>query len=330
MPKKRRITNKRSIAAISGRAQSFLPPQRHEVGADKCLVVDGMSMAYTAYYAHNLSYKGKSTSIMYGMISQLKSIMAIYPPSKIVVCWDGNKSERRLKWLPEYKSHRAKNMTQKERNRFHKEVARVRKMLYYLGIPQCHNKEIEGDDMVYLVMKRMLNLYKVWIISGDKDFCQLINYDVTVYNPRTKIPYSTFAFICDNKVEIWQYVDFLCMVGDKSDDIPGYRGIGEVRASKLLLQYGSVKNFIKTKGAEFSGVSDKKHLKHICKRNRRLIDLKWYGEKYHSEKDILYYKGKRVPKFQEEKFKAYCRKYGLKTFLFTTFIEPFQKLYQNG
>lgn len=331
MSKRRKTKNNpMSTTAIDSRARNYLPPQKHDSGAGRCFVIDGMNLAYIAYYSRfGLSSKGKSTAIMFGMLQDIRSLMQLYKAHKVVVCWDGVKHPHRMKILPEYKSHREKDRTPEQRAKFLKEIERTRKLLYYLGIPQAYNKNMEGDDMVYWITNKYVNLYKVWIISGDKDFCQLINYDVQVYNPRTKSSYSTFAFICDNKVEINQYVDYLCLMGDKSDDIPGYYGIGEVRAANFLSKFKSISAFLKDPDAEFSGISDKEKLEQVWKRNRQLIDLRRFNTKHHSEKDITFYRGKSMPKVNEAKFYQLCRKYSLKTFLVPKFITPFEQL-QNA
>lgn len=327
MGRRKTKTNKTmGIEALNKRAGQFFPMRKNDINANRCFVIDGMSLAYTAYYAHNLSYKGKSTSIMFGMLDQLKSLMMLYKAHRVIVCWDGERNPKRIELHPGYKAHRNLNMTKRQKRKFKEEIERVKKMIYYLGISQAYNPAVEGDDMVYWVTKKMQNLYKTWIISGDKDFLQLINYDVQVYNPRTKHSHHYSTFYIDNKVEPSQFSDYLCMVGDKSDDIPGYRGIGPVRAASFLSMFKSIKNFIKDENAEFSGVSDKEELEKVWRRNRMLIDLKRFNEKYHTEADLLYIRNKSMPKFRPEKFKAYCLRYGIKTFTFEKFLKPFQDL----
>jgi DNA polymerase-1 len=316
--------------AVISRSKKNLPPVRHEPGSKRVYIIDGMHLAYRSHFVHRrLSYQGKGTGIMFGFLSVLKSLIMQQRPERVIVCWDGEKSKRRLKWLPEYKSHREKNIDLKEKARMNKQIIRLRKMLYLLGVPQAHNPAVEGDDMVYLVTKQMVNLHPITIYSGDKDFCQLITRDVMTHNPRDKYPQDYSTFFLTYKYEIHQVIDYLSLVGDDSDDIPGYRGIGPVRAAKFLNIHGSIKNFLSDKNRDFSGISDRKALRTIWKRNRRLISLKWYNDKYHTPKDILYFKDRRNPQYNEDKFKEMCRQYGLRTFLFDTFLKPYKDLY-NG
>jgi len=297
------------------------------MGADRCFVVDGMNLAYSSYYANSsLRYMGKSTSMLFGVPNQIKSLINMEKIARVIVCWDGEKNPERLRLLPEYKSHRKANLTDQQRANFHKQIRRLRKLLYYLGLPQVYNPAMEGDDAIYWVVKSCQHLYDVRIISSDKDFGQLINKDVSVWKPRNKYCDTWQTFFLDYKVEVHQYVDYLCLTGDDSDDIPGYRGIGPARASAFLGKFGSIKAYLKDRKAEFSGLNDKEKLREIWKRNRMLIDLAKFNETHHKLSDVLYFKDKKLPKFQREKFIAYAKTFNMKTFLTEQFQKPFIQL----
>jgi DNA polymerase-1 len=188
------------------------------------MVFDGMNLAYTAYYAYA---KLRGSQILYGVPEIIRAFLHRYNPQKIMVVWDGARHPRRLELLPGYKSHR------KERPEgFNDQLKRVRRLLYYMGIPQVLNKEIEGDDMIHLVVERLKKTHehcKIRIISGDKDFYQLIDDRTWVEATRvdgtitTKELFKAHTSINHPS----QHVDYLCFIGDKSDDIPGYLGIGE-------------------------------------------------------------------------------------------------------
>lgn len=310
--------------AITRRAKQFLPPRKNEPGSANALVIDGMNIAYQAYYAYSkLSYKGKSTSILYGFINILRPLMQQYKPEKVIVCWDGQKHPERMKLLPTYKSHRVKNMTPKQRKKFLKQIERVRKLLHHLGITQAHNPKIEGDDMIYWVVKRTQILYRTVIVSCDKDFKQLVNWDVSIINPRTKHTTEVQTFDFENYgIEVAQYKDFLCLMGDSSDDIPGYPGVAEGRAANLLKKHYSISDYLNSND-EVAGLTNKDKLREIYKRNNRMINLRWFNEKHNSKNNILYYKDRAQPQYDEVAYRAYCLQFGLKTCVFPNFIKPF-------
>lgn len=324
MRKQKNDSNSKIWAELKKR----LPEQKHDSTAMKCLIVDGHSLAYTAYYAYSrLSYKGKSTAMLYGVPAMLATVLKLYQYQKVVFCWDGKKHPIRLQKHPDYKQHREKSRDPKERKKFLKQLGRVQKLLYYMGIPQLHNEAVEGDDMVYWATKKYSPLYKVTILSGDKDMYQLINFDVSVYNIRTKSIFSYQTFHIDHSVKIWQYVDYLCLVGDTSDDIPGYHGIGPARASNFLRTFDSIKAYLKNKKAEFSGLNDKKGLKKIYKRNKLLMNLQYFNERYHTAATVLtFIRDKQNPSFNMEAYAAYCMKFNLKTMITETFLKPFKSL----
>lgn len=340
MPRKKQRSNKKqkrvSLTSTKGliqwtataeqaRYDKLLPKPRHEVTADRTLVIDGNNMAYRAYYAYS---KLKGVEIIYGMLKILETLIRQNKPEKLVICWDGKRNPKRVELLPQYKSHRDKQRQDnpKARKRILRQIKRVKKLLYYLGVPQAWHEDIEGDDMVYLVAKEESKLRRVMIVSGDKDMLQLVNHDISVYNPRPKyaVNRSPFAFsVQEPFVEIPQIVDYLCLVGDTSDDIPGIRGIGPKRACEFLRRWYTVKDYLEDEDAIFTGMADKDKVRKIYKRNRRLIDLALFHRKYQPEAKVTWYRGKAFPPFNSEKYMLMCNKYNLKSFKSEKFISLF-------
>jgi DNA polymerase-1 len=237
------------------------------------------------------------------------------------------KHEKRMEALPSYKEHRKNNMNPRQRKRFEKQIAKTRKLLYYMGIAQAHSPRLEGDDMVYWVVKNQQLLTRVLIVSGDKDFKQLINWDVNVMNPRgDKHIHSVFAFSAEHAgIGVPIFRDYMILIGDKSDDIPGYPGIGPVRAAAFLKKFGSIKAYLKSDD-DYPGMIDKTAVKKLYKRNKLLMDLKWFNERYTKDIPITYYKGKQNPNFNDAKFLSICSRYGFKTMVSELFLRPFKKI----
>lgn len=323
----KRTKNKGSIGEIFKRQQLSFPKRRHDSNAPLCNIIDGMGLAHAAFNAYGkLSFQGNSTAIVFGVPQMIKSTLQRYPCKKLIVCWDGVKHPKRMELLPEYKGHRLKKRDPEERRKFEEQIADLRKLLFRMGIPQAYDPNVEGDDMLYMVQKEMIKLYRINIISGDKDFYQLINYDCSVYNPRTNSPFSAFGCPSDFPCELPQFIDYLCLVGDESDDIPGYRGCGPKTAEKFLKAFGSIKTYLDS-NKEFAGLNDKDKLREIYRRNRRLIDLELFCRKYYPQDyKFTYYKDKSCPNFNEVKYRTFCLKYNLKTMLYPKFMEPFKNL----
>lgn len=332
MPRRSKIksTDKWTAEEEMRRYELFLPKRKHEPGGRKTLVLDGHNLAYAAYYAYSkLTYRGKSVSIIYGMAQVVKALISQKNPLKVIICWDGDKHPERMRLLPTYKHHREKNRDKKQRKAFLKEIDRAQRMFYYLGIPQAYSKEIEGDDMIYMVTQKEKVLAPVEIVSGDKDMAQLIDWDVSLWHPIKKVPYNPWGFSLSFSVEIMQYVDYLCLVGDPTDDIPGIHGIGPKRATDFLQKYGSIKAYLEDEDAIFTGMMDKDKVRKIYKRNRRLMDLKLFNRKYLKGAQITWIRGRKFPELNEAKFRAFCIKWNLKTMNTETFIKPFKEL-QNA
>lgn len=303
-----------------------LPDKRHEAGSDRYIIVDGMNLAHAAYHAYSrLSNKGKSVAVLFGFPNMLKSLMLKnnFRPDKTIIAWDGLRSKIRMGIWQNYKSHRD-DKDPSIKIDIERQVKLLRKLLYYMGICQAHDLDLEGDDMVYFLTKKYQMLGKVYIVSGDKDMLQLVNRDVTVYNPRTDELFTPEHVTIKTGVKVTQFLDYMYLVGDTSDDIPGVRGIGEVRASKFLNFYGSIKNYLKDKDAEFTGMMDKEKVAKIAKRNRKLMDLKYYCEKYFPDYKIKYYKDREFPRLRLNKFIRMCREFKMGSLtqpMFTSWVK---------
>ena len=164
---------------------------------------------------------------------------------------------------------------------------------------------------------------KVLIVSSDKDFNQLINKDVQVFNPgkdeRVNIHNCKELF----GYEPEETADYLSLVGDSSDDIPGFKGIGPVKARQFLDRFGSIENSF---GINFW--KDEQEAKEIFERNRLLIDLKFFIEKFplnYTELPIVY--SRKDPNYT--KYNEICVKYSLNSMRTSLFLEPFKQI-TNG
>lgn len=288
------------------------------------ILVDGSNFAHRAYHAHKtLWYRKEQVGIIYGLPGMINTLIFNERPSELIIVWDGEmyRSKHRLKIYPSYKGHRTSNRLIDYPN-FLKQKRIVRKMLYYLGIPQVLNPDAEADDMIYKLTKiGKKRFHKVVIASGDKDFNQLIDEKVWVLNDRRRLM-ITLA----NCKEIFDYepheaIDYHTLIGDKSDDIKGYPGIGPVKARELLDAYGSLEDFLDSRDKH--SIINRTRLLELKQRNQDLMDLRVYYSKHKEDLETVFYQEDSNPPLQKDKFIEVCERFNMKRIRAKNFIEDF-------
>ena len=206
----------------------------------RLLIIDGHAFAYRAFFAIRglSSPAGQPTNAIYGFIKMLEKLEASFMPSHTVVVWDGGLDEDRLEGLEDYKAQRDPMPDDME--------VQLDEIVTYLeanGIASVCDDGIEADDRIGQLAKRAEEEgYDVAIASSDKDFFQLINDRVKMLNPADKSgePMDADAVEAKTGVRPHQIVDWLSLVGDAADNIPGVPGIGVKTAASLLNELGSV------------------------------------------------------------------------------------------
>lgn len=206
----------------------------------RLLIIDGHAFAYRAFFAIRglSSPSGQPTNAIYGFIKMLEKLEASFLPSHTVVVWDGGLDEDRVEGLVDYKAQRDPMPDDME--------VQLDEIVTYLeanGIASICDDGIEADDRIGQLAKRAEEEgYEVAIASSDKDFFQLINDRVKMLNPADKSgePMDADAVEAKTGVRPHQIVDWLSLVGDAADNIPGVRGIGVKTAASLLNEFGSV------------------------------------------------------------------------------------------
>ena len=284
------------------------------------LLIDGENILHQSFHKFEKlkSTDGRPSGAIFGFFKSLHMYIDRFNPKEVYITFDNGHSEFRDKLNPNYKGHRKNISIDYESLQLQK--AEIMKILRYLRINYIFDKNksynYEGDDfLAYLVLKKF-NKDKVTIVSSDKDFNQLISSSVKIFNPR-KEQYVRE----DNCIDLFGYspdetVDYLSLVGDKSDDIEGYPGMGPKKTRTFLDKYGSINNYLKD--------HDDEKMKAVYEKNRQLIDLKWYINNIHLKSlPIKRYKDKNL---KLEKFKEICITYSLASFMTNNFIKVFQEL----
>ena len=207
---------------------------------NRLLIVDGHAYAYRAFHAIRelRGPEGRPTNGIYGFIKMLEKLRAGLEPAALMVVWDGGLSAERMAALPEYKMHRPE-MPDDLRPQLDEMAA----YLAAAGVPSYRGDGIEADDYIAcLARQAAAAAWNVVIASSDKDFMQLVSERIGLWNPNDKsgIIWCRDQVVARAGVEPEQIADWLALMGDAVDNIPGVPGVGPKTAADLLKQFGSV------------------------------------------------------------------------------------------
>ncbi len=218
----------------------------------RLILVDGSMMVYRSYFAFIknplVNSKGENTGAVFGIANSLLKILSKEKFTHIAVCFDTAVQTFRHKMYKEYKATR-----EKMPDELADQLPVVKELIEALGIPVVEKEGFEADDVMGTLAKRALSKqFFVSLISFDKDFMQLLTEDeINIIKPsRGKISEEIItAEGVKEKVGVTpqQIVDYLTLVGDTSDNVPGVPGVGPVTAVKLLQNFGTVENIISQK-----------------------------------------------------------------------------------
>jgi len=212
----------------------------------KFIVIDAMSLAYKAYFAFInrplATRKGEPTSAIYGFMTQLLKILEDNKPGYISVAFDSKEKTFRHEKYKGYKSSRAKIPDD-----LIPQIDRIKQIIEIFKIPIYILPRYEADDIIGTVVKKAEKEgLESFIITPDKDYNQLVTEKTKIIKPGKSV--EDLAIIDLGKVkeefgfEPPQMIDYLALIGDKSDDIPGVVGIGPKNALPLIHKYSSIEN----------------------------------------------------------------------------------------
>lgn len=253
----------------------------------KVLIIDGQNMVYRALYKYGSlkNSKGLGTGIVYGVPCIIGALLKTQLPDYVIIVFDSDRDEKRLKILPSYKGSRGEKKIGFDYDDYFRQVAELKLFLTSLGIPYFFQKGKEADDIIWLTARRLKRKHNVMIVSSDKDFDQLISNNVCIWNPKMQARITH-----KNCFELKGYnpencVDYLTLVGDESDNIIGMNGIGKVRAKAFFAKGLTIKDYLTTNIEPITGM-DKRNLEGVFLRNNKLIDIRVFVRKYMSLRDV--------------------------------------------
>lgn len=242
---------------------------------ENIFLVDGNSFCYRAFYALPAftTSKGMPTNAIYGVVNMLRKLLREYEPDMMAVVFDLKGPTVRHKKYEKYKMQR-KPMP----DELSVQIPRIKEVIAAHNIPMYELQGYEADDIIAtLARKASKKGIDVIIVSGDKDALQLVGGNIKVLSPNIKEDKVYDAEEVKRKYGVGpeKIVELMALMGDKSDNIPGVKGVGEVTARKLVEEYGSVEGIYKN-ADKISSASLKEKLlkeKDMAVLSRELVEL---------------------------------------------------------
>tara|TARA_B100001059_G_scaffold73116_2_gene70494 strand:+ start:7199 stop:10027 length:2829 start_codon:yes stop_codon:yes gene_type:complete len=215
----------------------------------RLFLLDAYALIFRGYYAFiknpRINSKGMNTSAIMGFMNSLLDVIKREKPDHLAVCFDKGGSQERTEMFTEYKANRDETP-----EAIVIAVPYIQKILEAMYIPVVVKEGFEADDIIGTLAKQAEKEdYTTFMVTPDKDFAQLVSENIFMYRPARM----------GNGIEIWgvpevqekfeierpeQVIDYLGMMGDSVDNIPGLPGVGDKTAKKFLKQFGSMENLL--------------------------------------------------------------------------------------
>ena len=241
----------------------------------KLFLLDAFALIYRAYFAFaknpRINSKGLDTSAIFGFVNTLNEVIRKEKPTHIAVVFDTKKPTERHIEFPEYKAHR-EAMPDGLRDA----LPYIDTLLDAYNIPKLFVDGFEADDVIgTLAKKAEQEGFQTYMMTSDKDFAQLVSDNIFMYRPGTKWQPTTIWGIPEvlerfDIQRVDQVIDYLGMMGDSADNIPGIPGIGKKSAQKFIKQYDSMEglfaNSHELKGKMKENVEASEEIGLLCKK----------------------------------------------------------------
>ena len=213
----------------------------------RLIIVDISNFIFRAFYAVRTMHApdGTPTNAIYGTLSMLMKLFSEYRPTHILIAKDTPGGSFRSDIYPKYKANRSEPPEDIQR-----QFPLIKSLLDLMELPCRQSQKYEADDIIGTAATLWKNRFDdILIASGDKDLMQFVDGTVKVVDTMKDKTYGPDDVFEKMGVRPDQVIDYLAMVGDSSDNIPGMKGIGAKGAAKLLAQYGTLEKCIENKSS---------------------------------------------------------------------------------
>ncbi|WP_204344838.1 DNA polymerase I [Psychroserpens algicola] len=214
----------------------------------RLFLVDAYALIFRGYYAFiknpRINSKGEDTSAIMGFMNSLLDVIKRERPDHLAVCFDKGGSADRVEMFEAYKANRDETP-----EGIKTAIPYICEILKAMHIPIMVKEGYEADDVIGTLSRQAEKEgYKTYMVTPDKDFAQLVTENIFMYRPVFGGGYETWGIPeVQKKFEVtdpMQVIDFLGMMGDSSDNIPGLPGVGEKTAKKFIAQFGSMEGLL--------------------------------------------------------------------------------------
>ncbi len=221
------------------------------------ILVDGSSYLYRAFHVPNLQVlanaSGQPTGAVYGVVNMLKKLLNDEQPSHIAVVFDAKGKTFRHEAYQEYKANRPPMPDELQ-----SQIEPLYNVIRAMGLPLISEAGVEADDVIgTLAVQAAEQGHQVLVSTGDKDMAQLVNDHVTLVNTMSNTKMDASGVKEKFGVTPRQIIDYLALMGDKSDNIPGVPSVGPKTAAKWLNEYDSLEGVVKNAEAIKGKVGEK-------------------------------------------------------------------------
>ena len=214
----------------------------------RLFLVDAYALIFRGYYAFiknpRINSKGEDTSAIMGFMNSLLDVIKRERPDHLAVCFDKGGSADRVEMFEAYKANRDETP-----EGIRTAIPHIHEILKAMHIPIMVKDGFEADDVIGTLSRQAEKEgYQVFMVTPDKDFAQLVTENIFMYRPVFGGGYETWGIPeVQKKFEVespMQVIDYLGMMGDASDNIPGLPGVGDKTAKKFIAQFGSMEGLL--------------------------------------------------------------------------------------